>query len=69
MLCGAETMDTGAMWECPLLLELQRLPEEARPCGLGPRGHTNLRARAESYRCVRSKGWGFGWDGYHGNAC
>lgn len=52
MLCGAETTDTGAMWECPLLLELQNLTEEARPRGLGPRHETNMRAREESYRCV-----------------
>jgi len=34
MLCLADTPDTGAMWECPLLLELQQLPADMRPAGL-----------------------------------
>ena len=39
MLCLADTPDTGAMWECPLLLELQQLPPDVRPAGLSfPRG-------------------------------
>ena len=27
MLCEASTLDTGAMWECPLLIELNYVPE------------------------------------------
>lgn len=50
MLCVAETTDTGAMWECPLLLELQALPDDVRPTGLGPRNASSLRSRSESYR-------------------
>ena len=34
MLCLAETPDTGAMWECPLLLELQQRPDTFHPAGL-----------------------------------
>lgn len=34
MLCMAETSDTGAMWECPLILELQQLPDSFLPAGL-----------------------------------
>lgn len=51
MLCVADTTDTGAMWECPLLLELQELPDSVRPCGLGRRGASSLRSRSESFRC------------------
>lgn len=27
LLCEAEDLDTGAMWECPLLIELNKKPE------------------------------------------
>ena len=30
MLCEADDVDTGAMWECPLLLELQQAPLQPR---------------------------------------
>ncbi len=30
MLCEADSVDTGAMWECPLLLALTVVPEEHR---------------------------------------
>lgn len=29
MLCEAEDLDTGAMWECPLLIQLNRVPQHA----------------------------------------
>jgi sucrose-6-phosphate hydrolase SacC (GH32 family) len=50
MLCVAANTDTGAMWECPLLLELQELPDVLRPLGLGRRGCSSLRSRSESFR-------------------
>ena len=31
MLCEADTVESGAMWECPLLARLQIVPEHARP--------------------------------------
>ena len=31
MLCEADTVETGAMWECPLLARLPILSEHARP--------------------------------------
>jgi hypothetical protein len=31
MLCEADTVETGAMWECPLLARLAIVPEHARP--------------------------------------
>lgn len=52
MLCVAATTDTGAMWECPLLLELQELPDVLRPLGLGRRGCSSMRSRSESFRSV-----------------
>lgn len=30
MLCEAEDLDTGAMWECPLLIQLNRVPTVSR---------------------------------------
>ena len=30
MLCEAEDLDTGAMWECPLLIQLNRVPQQSR---------------------------------------
>ena len=30
MLCEADTVETGAMWECPLLARLPILPEHGR---------------------------------------
>ncbi len=30
MLCEVDTVETGAMWECPLLARLQIVPESAR---------------------------------------
>ena len=35
MLCEASSMDTGAMWECPLLIELTTVPESGRLSSLG----------------------------------
>jgi sucrose-6-phosphate hydrolase SacC (GH32 family) len=52
MLCVAANTDTGAMWECPLLLELQELPDVLRPMGLGQRGASSMRSRSESFRSV-----------------
>lgn len=54
MLCGAESIAAGAMWECPLLLELQSIPDVARPVGLGPRGRTNLCHPEKVYKYVSS---------------
>lgn len=31
MLCEADTIEAGAMWECPLLARLTNVPEHARP--------------------------------------
>ena len=31
MLCEADNVETGAMWECPLLARLEIVPEHARP--------------------------------------
>lgn len=56
MLCVAANTDTGAMWECPLLLELQELPDVLRPLGLGRRGCSSLRSRSESFRFAPSNG-------------
>lgn len=30
MLCEAEDLDTGAMWECPLLIELNSVPQRSK---------------------------------------
>ena len=30
MLCESDTLDTGAMWECPLLIRLTTVPEYSR---------------------------------------
>ncbi len=29
MLCEAEDLDTGAMWECPLLIQLNIVPQQS----------------------------------------
>lgn len=46
MLCLAETPDTGAMWECPLLLELQQRPDSFHPAGLSFTSVSATRASA-----------------------
>ena len=30
MLCEAEDLDTGAMWECPLLIQLNSVPQQSK---------------------------------------
>ena len=30
MLCEATDLDSGAMWECPLLIQLNRVPENTQ---------------------------------------
>lgn len=49
MLCEADTVDTGTMWECPLLLSLTQVSEEQRrrsaPSGLQPiKAYNNISA-------------------------
>ena len=43
LLCAAATIDTGAVWECPLLVPLAPLPRSPRPAGK----HVSERVRVE----------------------
>ena len=56
MLCLADTPDTGAMWECPLLLELQQVPPDVRPAGLSFPNSTAERADSGAERFPGSFG-------------
>lgn len=50
MLCEADTVDTGAMWECPLLLKLSVVPEHGRHSMLS--GLSGLRSLSNSYNNI-----------------
>ena len=54
MLCAMDQPAYGAMWECPLLLELQGISDDLRPAGLGTSADPGLRSRSESYRYTES---------------
>ncbi|KAK9810230.1 hypothetical protein WJX72_007025 [[Myrmecia] bisecta] len=46
MLCEADTVDTGAMWECPLLVKLDVRPDHPKPISIGAGG---LRRVSDGY--------------------
>lgn len=60
MLCEADNVDTGVMWECPLLLELQQAP--SLPWQHSVRGVGSLRTIMDSHTALGngsspSEGW------------
>ena len=50
MLCEADNVDTGVMWECPLLLELQQAP--TLPWQHSVRGVGSLRTIMDSHTAL-----------------
>ena len=50
MLCEADNVDTGVMWECPLLLELQQAP--SLPWQHSVRGVGSLRTIMDSHTAL-----------------
>ena len=63
MLCQADNVETGAMWECPLLLELTQSEPNSKPSEQSTGGiqsirdsHTQLPSKAPTFGEARTQG-------------